>query len=375
VNFTPEFNHEEIGLSDELLKSIINDLDLNSSSGGTRSLNSLKSQLSVSLVPPGSSDNDTEQPVLNLAVTGSDREAIKEIADRWVELYLQRASEILASEVKRYYELISAEYYQMREELQAKIEERIEARKSHNLQLLKTEVDVLRDKYKDYLSAIEQKESDLERKRAQLRTLKSFLEDEPRYLSIERSIPPENLFTENQPSEEEPSNQQENDNGIEERAIKIRDQEVNEIFLTLKEKEIDTDVEVTSLEEEVDYILAKLDEFRSKINDTQATIDRVQLDMEELDREINRLRKTSDTLYTALKKARTATKENGTIKLLSDPSSVKTLDSVNTKQNVAVAGVLGLFIGVLVAFFKNYMEDYEEESDEEVENEESKDKS
>ncbi|MBS3788691.1 hypothetical protein KGY79_10910, partial [Candidatus Bipolaricaulota bacterium] len=41
VNFTPEFNHEEIGLSDELLKSIINDLDLNSSSGGTRSLNSL----------------------------------------------------------------------------------------------------------------------------------------------------------------------------------------------------------------------------------------------------------------------------------------------------------------------------------------------
>ncbi|MEF8798904.1 MAG: hypothetical protein V5A79_05765, partial [Candidatus Bipolaricaulota bacterium] len=108
-------------------------------------------------------------------------------------------------------------------------------------------------------------------------------------------------------------------------------------------------------------------EFKSKINAKQATIDRVQIKLEELDKEVNQLKKTSDSLYSALEKARTAKNESGTIRLLSGASSVRTLDSVNTKQNVAVAGVLGLFIGVLAAFFKNYMEGYEEEEKEEGE--------
>lgn len=371
VNFTSEFDYERVGYSEELINTIRSDLNLGGDSNDTASLSSVKNQMSLSLTPPGSSDNDTGKPILDLIVTGSNRERIKEIADKWGELYIQRASEILSSEVERYYELLSSEYSRVQEELEAKIEQRIDAREEQNLQLLKIETEILRNRYKDYFSSLEPKILDLEKGRTQLRRLNSILEDEPRYLYLERSVPSDSLMTKNQSSEErsgkETANESEGANQMDEGTIKLQSEKINEIFMTFKEKEISADLEVSSLEKEVEYISSKLDEFKSKINAKQATIDRVQMKLEELDRELNRLNKSSDSLYSALEKARTAKNESGTIRLLTGAGSVKTLDSVNTKQNVAVAGVLGLFIGVLAAFFKNYMEGYEEEEEEEGE--------
>ncbi|MFW6104322.1 MAG: Wzz/FepE/Etk N-terminal domain-containing protein [Candidatus Bipolaricaulota bacterium] len=371
VNFTSEFDYERVGYSEELINTIRSDLNLGGDSNDTASLSSVKNQMSLSLTPPGSSDNDTGKPILDLIVTGSNRERIKEIADKWGELYIQRASEILSSEVERYYELLSSEYSRVQEELEAKIEQRIDAREEQNLQLLKIETEILRNRYKDYFSSLEPKILDLEKGRTQLRRLNSILEDEPRYLYLERSVPSDSLMTKNQSSEErsgkETDNESEGANQMDEGTIKLQSEKINEIFMTFKEKEISADLEVSSLEKEVEYISSKLDEFKSKINAKQATIDRVQMKLEELDRELNRLNKSSDSLYSALEKARTAKNESGTIRLLTGAGSVKTLDSVNTKQNVAVAGVLGLFIGILAAFFKNYMEGYEEEEEEEGE--------
>lgn len=340
VNFNSEFDYEEVGFSEELVKKIRSDLNQNDSNDAVP-VSSLKSQMSISLSPPGSSENNTGKPILNLTVTGSDRDRIKTIADKWGELFLERASKVFSSEVERYKDLVSNEYSKVQEDLQAKIEQRIDAREDNNLELLKIEANVLRDRYKDFLSSLEPKKLDLEKERSRLRTLNSILEDEPGYLYLERSVSPENQQTENPSSDN-----------------------VNETFLIFK---INTDLAVSSLEKEVEYISAKLDRFKSKINAKQATIDRVQIKLEELDKEVNQLKKTSDSLYSALEKARTAENKSGTIRLLSGASSVGTLDSVNTKQNVAVAGVLGLFIGVLIAFFRNYMQGCEEEEETEEE--------
>lgn len=370
IDFVSEFDYEEVGLSDELLEEIISDLDLKTGSGKSRSLNSLRNQMSISLALPESSDTDREKPVLHLDVTGSDRERIKEIADRWGELYLRQASEVLSGEIERYYESISGEHSQVQEDLQAKIEERNKARKEHNLQLLETKVFDLRYRYRSYISSLESKTIDLEKKRAQLRTLNSVLEDEPRYIYLERPIQPERIITEARSSDEnsgETTSGAENFDNAGEGATKGKYQEVNDLFINFKEKEIDTDVEISSLEKEVEHLSAKLDEVKNEINTTQATIEKLKPEREELDRQISQLRETSHSLYSALEEARRAKDESGIIRLLDGANSIETLNSVNTKQNVAVAGVLGLFVGVLVAFFKNYMEGYEEEGKEEEE--------
>jgi len=366
VNFNSEFDYEEVGFSEELVKKIRSDLNQNDSNDAVP-VSSLKSQMAISLTPPGSSENNTGKPILNLTVTGSNRDRIKTIANKWGELFLERASKVLSSEVERYKDLVSNEYSKVQEDLQAKIEQRIDAREDNNLELLKIEANVLRDRYKDFLSSLEPKKLELEKERSRFRTLNSILEDEPGYLYLERSVSHENQQTENQSSNkeagEESGDEEENKNSEEGRE-KVLDQKVNDTFLAFK---INTGLEVSSLEKEVEYISSKLDRFKSRINAKQATIDRVQIKLEELDKEVNQLKKTSDSLYSALEKARTAKNDSGTIRLLSGASSVKTLNSVNTKQNVAVAGVLGLFVGVLVAFFKNYMEGYEEEKETEEE--------
>ncbi len=369
VDFVSEFDYEEVAFSDDVLKSIITDLDLTTSSGESKSLDSLKNQLAIDLASPGNSDDNIEKPLLTLTVTGSKRARIKEIANTWAELYFERASEILTSEIDRYNKLASDEYSSIKKELDEKIEERIEARAEHNPELLKIEADILKNRYRDYLSSLESKKLSLEKKRTQLQKLNSILESEPRYLELERSIPAERLLGENQSPDEVPEGERSdgNDNTgkLEEKTLKLTDQKVNELFLTFRRKEIDADVEASSLEKEVNYLTSKLVEFRSKINEKQATIDRVQANLEELNKEINQLEKTSDSLFSALEEARTASNEASAIRTLNSASSVNTVESVNTKQNVAVAGVLGLFIGVLVAFLKNYMEDYEGEASEE----------
>ena len=364
--FSSEFDYRELGLSDDLLGTIRSDLKLTSESESGRSLNWLKNRMSINLTSPEDSKKNSDQRVLTLTVTGSNRGEIKEIANKWAELYVKRASEVLSNEISRYRELLSTQYSDLKEKLKEKIEERIDAREKFNLGFLKIETDVLKSKYKDYLSSLESKKLELEKQRAKLTELNSALQNEPRYFYLERSIPYEEIY--NQSSEGSSEGDRSGSDKEGPPTVEVRDQKINEVFQNFQMKKIEFDIEASSLKKEVEFLESKISEFTRKINENQARIDRTQSDLDELDREINRLRKESDSLYSTLEEVRTTIEESDkSIQLFSGADSVKTIGAVNTKQNVAVAGVLGLFIGVLVAFFRNYMEGYEEEEAEESE--------
>jgi uncharacterized protein involved in exopolysaccharide biosynthesis len=321
--------------------------------------------MAINLTSPEDSE-DSDQPVLTLTVTGSDKGRIKEIANTWAELYARRASRALSGEESRYREFVSSEYSDLKENLQKKIEERIDTREKSNPRLLKMETDVLETKYKEYLSALESKMLELERQREKLTELNSVLQNEPRFIYLERYIPYEEYGEDLQTSE---GNSEEERSEVEKEGpvtVKVNEQRINDVFQTFQKKKIELDLEVSSLEKELEFLETKISKFTRKINENRAKIDRTQSDIEELDREINQLRKKSETLYSTLKEARRAVEESARpIRLSSNADSVRTIENVSTKQNVAVAGVLGLFIGVLVAFFRNYMEGYEEKEESE----------
>lgn len=300
---------------------------------------------------------------------------VRKIANKWAELYLRRASRQLSSETKRNFDLISKEYAQVKEELKKRIQERIDYREKYDLQFLQTEVKVMTNKYENYLSSLVSKRLELAKRRAQLQALKSALKAEPKYVYLERHLPPESFWGPIQITEENSSEDTgESTNGHStalSSGVKVKDQKINEIFSNFKEKTITTEVDVASLEQEIGYLETRLGEFRTQIYQKQAKIEKAQLGLEELEKAIKRLRNSSDSLSSNLEKARNAKERGETpIRIIQQADSAKAVKSVNTKQNVAVAGVLGLFFGVLVAFFKNYMQGYGEEKENEEDLEE-----
>ncbi|MBS3793245.1 hypothetical protein KGY77_11460 [Candidatus Bipolaricaulota bacterium] len=127
--------------------------------------------------------------------------------------------------------------------------------------------------------------------------------------------------------------------------------------------------EVITLENEVSSLEETATKLESEIKDKEAQIDQVQLKLDQYDRDMNRLKDSYKALSDNLEEARISKEEEETsVRIMEEAVAPERPLATNTKQNVAVAGVLGLFLGTLGAFFRNYMKEYEQEEEVEEEN-------
>ncbi len=360
--------YRESAMADDLLQSIIDQLDLKSD-GEDLSVSSLEEKMKVN-VELSKEDADMPQlPLVTMTVFGNDPDQLKRIANTWADLFVEKNTELLSSETARSYEFISGRFEEVSGNLNEEEEQKLQYRKEHPLELLRSQLDVLRSSYKNFLSQLQQKRARIEEKKARLRSLNSVLEQEPQFLELERSIPEENLWNllRNEGYAEEGSSPREDDlddiKGWTD--LKILDQEKNDVYFELKSEKRSVQVDIDSLKEEISYLESKTEEFSRKIEEKQFEIDQAELQLKQYDREISRLNNTYNTLSENLEEARIAKEEKeSSIRIMERAVTPERPVATNTNQNVAVAGVLGLFLGVLIAFFKNYMQGYESEREE-----------
>ena len=146
--------------------------------------------------------------------------------------------------------------------------------------------------------------------------------------------------------------------------LNVSEEVKNEIYFTLKNDLNQVKVRVSTLKEQVSYLDSRTENLRERITEKQARIDQVEMKLERLDRNIDRLKDSYESLSSNLEEARIANEEKeSSVRVMERAVAPENPLASNTKQNVAVAGVLGLFIGVLVAFFRNYMQGYEPEEE------------
>lgn len=368
-------------LAKDLLQKIIEELDLRSEEDELVNVGSLEGKLEVEIEMDGGSDGsaDTNMPLITMKVTGTDPENIEQIANKWADLFIEKNTELLSSEQAKSFEFISSRFQEVKEDLSSKEEEKIELKRELPLEVLKSELKVIQRSYEDFATQLERKKAQLEGKRARLSSLENSLEEETEFLNLERSIPEGSLWEllREIKSGKETAQDEDAENDVDSledwEGFSVTDQEVNEAYFNLLEEMRTVQADISSFQEEVNYLEKKTDEFAKEIKENQFQIDKAQQKIDQLDREINRLEDTYNTLSANLEEARIANEEKeSSIRVMERAVTPGSPMGTNTKQNVAVAGVLGLFIGVLVAFFKNYMQDFElEEEEDEEDNEES----
>ena len=354
--------YRESAMADDLLQSIIDQLDLKSD-GDDLSVSSLEEKMKVNVELSEEGADMPQLPLVTMTVSGNDPDQIKLIANTWADLFVEKNTELLSSETARSYEFISGRFEEVSDNLNKEEEQKLQYRKEHPLELLKNQLSVLRTNYGNFLSQLQQKRAKIEEKKARLKSLNSVLEQEPQFLEMERSIPEESLWNllQNQEYTEEPSPSPKRDaEGLSKWTnLKILDQEKNDVYFQLKSEKRSVQVDIDSLKEEITYLEKKTEEFSRKIEEKQFEIDQTELQLKQYDREISRLNKTFSTLSDNLEEARIAKEEKeSSIRIMERAIKPEKPMASNTSQNVAVAGVIGLFLGVLIAFFKNYMRGY-----------------
>ena len=376
----PDIAYERSALAADLVNQIITDLGLRDNDGDYVSVASLRERMEVKVEEAENRERQATQdreerivriPLVVMSVEGEDPERIEKIANKWIELFQKRITELFAGETARTFEFISRRFSEVKEELKAKEQEKLNYKKENPLEVIRNEVAVLEGKHKNFLSTLESKKADLKAKKSRLESVETSLADEPKFLEPARSAPRENLWNFLQNMGSDTGSRGGTDNGAGKleafTEFKITDQQVNAVYINLKQQKTDVQADIASLKGEISYLESKLAEFERKVKTKQALIDKTELHLKRLDREINRLNGTYNTLSSNLEEARIAKEEKeSSTRIMEKAVAPEKPVSSDTKQNVAVAGVLGLFIGVLVAFFRNYMQGYgEEESEEE----------
>ncbi len=359
--------YKKSAMADDLIQGIIDDLDLKAD-GELISVSSLEQRLSVNVELSENGTDNPRLPLVTMTVSGTEPGRVKRIANKWADLFVEKNTELLSSETARSYEFISGRFSEVSENLTAREQQKLEYKKQHPLELLKSELQVLQGRYRDFLSQLQTKRARLAERKARLKSLNDVLAEEPKFLELERSIPGIslwNLLQKEKYEGEKPAQDEQTPSQLKEWTdLKIQDQAKNNIYFNLRGEKRNVQVDIDSLQEEIAYLENRTQELAGEIEKKQFEIDQAELKLKQLDREINRLDNTYNTLSENLEEARIAKEEKeSSIRIMERAVTPERPMGTNTRQNVAVAGVLGLFIGVLAAFFKNYMQDYE--SDEE----------
>lgn len=338
--------YESLATANDLLQEIIGSLKLKTS------VESLKGIMRPSI------EKGQEPPLLTMTVKGDDPGQIKEIANKWAELFIQRSTKLLATSTAQSYDFISQAFQETERSLKAEEEAEKEYKQANPLEVLQSEVTVLTNKYQSFLSQLQDKRLALVEKRAELLNIAKELEKEPQFLELERSISNEAIWNllGNNPSlralKAIPN-------------LKVTDQQLNSIYTSLKSQLGQTRISVNSLQSEVSYLEGQTAEFKKELDEKLSKLTEVQLTLSQMDRGITTLKSTYQMLSSKLQEASIAKQESASsIKVVESAVAPQVPIGPNKKMNVIVAGVLGLFVGVLLAFFKHYMAGGAEESKE-----------
>jgi len=129
-------------------------------------------------------------------------------------------------------------------------------------------------------------------------------------------------------------------------------EEINPIYNNLAQQLISTNISINSLMAEENQLEKNINNFSVSIEDLKKELTEKKLTLSQLDREYSAKEKLYNIFYKQAEEIRLAEiAETDLLKIASLAYEPRAPIKPNKKLNIAIAGVLGLFVGVFVAFF------------------------
>ncbi|WIV12110.1 GNVR domain-containing protein [Proteiniborus sp. MB09-C3] len=202
----------------------------------------------------------------------------------------------------------------------------------------------------EYKVGVVEKEVELSKLKAGLTAAEEELKDTPKILVTNKSVSEDQLLS-------SIISEEKNKSAIETASITMKNEEININYFELSTKVAEYKMMVSEVSEELEMMKAKIDE-------TQKEIEAIQSDLAEKKHQLNLVQRNVDiaqATYDAFLKKYEETRvveatEMGesTINIVSHALVPIRPVAPRKMLNVAIAGILGVMVGIFVAFFKEY---------------------
>ena len=342
---SPE-SYRRLALAGDLLEKVVR---LVYPKGTSLTPDALQRQMKVEVEQTTAKEFPARFPLyLRVTLAGSDREALVKLAEAWIQIFVEQNTELFMTRTAQSLNYVSQTLAEVEQGLSSKEEELRVFLQENPEAVIQAEVDALKSKYSDYLKSLADAEKQLTAAQAKVKALEEALAQEPQYFVLVRTPSDEALwqFLGTRPDAKALGSFA---------GLALEDQVLNSTYISLRGQLASAQAELASLQASVAYYREALAKISADLAAKQAKLMEIQIRREQLQREIAVLRDAYDRVAKSLQEAKIARAETAEpIRIVEHPVLPTVPVGPSRKLNLAVAGVLGLFLGVLLAFVVHY---------------------
>ena len=346
--FSPE-TYQRLAGAGDLLQAVIAKVYPN---GGGPSPAGLRSSMNVTIAQSTAQNFPGRFPLyMRVTFTGTDPQLLQKLAQVWAQTFTEKNTQLFLSRIAQSYDYIKQNFDDVAKALATKEQALAAYQQQNPLPVAQAQAESLQSVYKTDLDSMPQIQQQLVQAEARLSALQAALAQEPEFFTITRGLSNDALWMFLSAS------------GLTDKklaalpGLTIHDQELNTTYVALHKEISDTKANIAALQQQAAFLKTEVDRVQGQLAAAEARITTIQTAIDQFDREIKVLQATYDGLAAKLQDAKVARAETAEpIKIIEQPILPTKVIAPNKKMNVAVAGVLGLFVGVLLAFFAHYLQ-------------------
>jgi uncharacterized protein involved in exopolysaccharide biosynthesis len=285
--------------------------------------------------------------LIKMNLQASNPKLTKDMINTWATLFIDKNKRLYFDEVKK--AKISVEdRLKYAEKDFFEIEEKvIKFDETINVEIIEDEVMYKIENILSFKSRLIDIQLSLEKENAKKEQIITEMNEQERILKLNKSVVDDQFF------QQLISNI--SDANLEIANLTYVSEEINPIYYDLAQQLISTNISINSLMAEEDQLKKNINDFNISLEDLKKELTEKKLILSRLNREYSAKEKLYNIFYIQAEEIQlTETAEEDLLKIASLAYEPKYPIKPNKKLNILIAGVLGLFVGIFVAFFLEF---------------------
>ena len=285
--------------------------------------------------------------LIKMNLQASNSKLTKDIINSWATLFIEKNKRLYFGEVKmaktdieEKLKLAEREFFEIEEKLM-KFDE------TGNAKMVEDEIKYKTSKILSYKSRLVDIQISLEKENAKKEQIITSINEQEKVLKLNRSVVDDQFF-------------QQVISNLTDANLKIDNltyisEVTNPIYYNLTEQLISTNISINSLIAEENQLRKNINDFGVSLENLKKGLTEKKLILAQLNREYSAKEKLYNIFYKQSEEIQlTETAQENLLKIASLAYEPKSPIKPNKKLNILIAGVLGLFVGVFVAFFLEF---------------------
>ena len=285
--------------------------------------------------------------LIKINLQASDPKLTKDIINTWATLFVDKNKRLYFDEVKKAkigvedkLKFAEQDFFEVEEKL-------MKFNETSNVEMIEDEITYKITKILSFKSRLVDIQLSLEKEKARKEQIVTTINEQEKVLKLNKSIVDDQFFRQ--------LISKITDDDLEIANLTYVNEVTNPIYYNLAQQLIYTNISINSLIAEENQVEKNINNFNVSLKDLKQALTEKKLNLSQLDREYYAKRKLYNIFYKQAEEIRlTETAEADLLKISRLAYEPRAPIKPNRKLNILIAGVLGLFVGIFVAFFLEF---------------------